>query len=190
MTNDKESEEKSLIDGDNLRNALEYGLDHLETLPLSGRIIKDMHWIAMQGEHNEKKYPGEFRKSPIWIGDEHDTLATAPFIPPSPDDMLEAFYGLEEYINAEEDVNPLVKAALIHYQFEVIHPFIDGNGRLGRLLVLLFLVDKGLLHGCTINLSGVLHIRQFFYYSGIASVEISGTYEKWIRFFLKALSEA
>lgn len=190
MTNDKELEEKTLIDRDNLRNALEYGLEHLETLPLSGRIIKDMHWIAMQGEHNEKKYPGEFRMSPIWIGDDRDTLATAPFVPPSPDDMQKAFYDLEEYINAEDDVNPLIKAALIHYQFEVIHPFIDGNGRIGRLLVLLFLVDKGLLHGCTINLSGALHIRQFFYYSGIASIEISGTYEKWLRFFLKTLAEA
>lgn len=97
---------------------------------------------------------------------------------------------MEEYINAEDDFNPLIKAALIHYQFEVIHPFIDGNGRIGRLLVLLFLVDKGLLHGCTINLSGALHIRQFFYYSGIASIEISGTYEKWLRFFLKTLAEA
>lgn len=190
MTDDKELEEKSLTDRDNLRNALEYGLDHLDALPLSGRIIKDMHWIAMQGDHNEKKYPGGFRTSPIWIGDERDTLATAPFIPPSPDDMLKAFYDLEQYINTEDDVHPLVKAALIHYQFEAIHPFIDGNGRMGRLLVLLFLVDKGLLHGCTVNLSGALHARQFFYSSGIASVEISGTYEKWVRFFLKALAAA
>lgn len=189
-TGDREWEEKMQTDRNNLRNALEYGLAHLDALPLSGRIIKDMHWMAMQGGHNAKKYPGEFRSSPIWMGDEHDTLATAPFVPPSPDDMLKAFYDLEQYINAEDGVNPLVKAALIHYQFEVIHPFIDGNGRVGRLLVLLFLVDEGLLQGCTISLSRVLHARQFFYYSGIASVEVSGTYEKWIRFFLKALAEA
>lgn len=101
----------------------------------------------MQGEHNEKKYPGEFRTSPIWMGDEHDTLKSAPFIPPAPDDMLKAFYDLEQYINADDDVHPLIKAALIHYQFEVIHPFIDGNGRVGQLLTLLFLNERGILKG-------------------------------------------
>ena len=174
-------------DRDNLLNALLYGLDHLDRLPLSGRILKDMHWIAMQGQHNEKKYPGEFRRSPIWIGDEKDTLLTAPFIPPSPDDMRQAFYDLEQYINADDNIHPLIKAALIHYQFEVIHPFIDGNGRVGRILILFFLIDRGILHGCSINLSKALHLQQFRYFTGIASVEISGTYEKWIKFFLNTL---
>lgn len=190
MTSDKVMEEKSSIDRSNLRNALEYGLEHLDTLPLSGRMLKDLHWIAMQGELGEKKYPGEFRSSPIWIGGEDDTLATAPFVPPSPDDMLTAFYDLENYIHADDRVHPLVKAALIHYQFEVIHPFLDGNGRIGRLLTGLYLVARGVLNGCTVNLSGVLHRRQFQYFTRLATVEVSGDYEKWVRFFLSALAEA
>jgi len=184
---DEDTEGRMQTDRDNLLNALLYGLDHLDRLPLSGRILKDMHWIAMQGQHNEKKYPGEFRRSPIWIGDEKDTLLTAPFIPPSPDDMRQAFYDLEQYINADDNIHPLIKAALIHYQFEVIHPFIDGNGRVGRILILFFLIDRGILHGCSINLSKALHLQQFRYFTGIASVEISGTYEKWIKFFLNTL---
>lgn len=183
-------EDKMLADRDNLLRALRYGISHLDTLPLSGRILKDMHWIAMQGEHNEKKYPGELRRSPIWIGQEEDTLSTASFVPPSPEDMQKAFYDLELYVNSDDTVDPLVKAALIHYQFEVIHPFIDGNGRVGRLLTFLYLVDRGILHGCTVNISNALHLQQFWYFTGLASVEISGTYEKWIKFFLKALATA
>ncbi len=187
---DETEKAKRDIDQQNMVRAIRYGIDSLERLPLSGRLLKDLHWVAMQGEHNEKKYPGEFRTSPIWMGDEHDTLESAPFIPPAPDDMLKAFYDLEQYINADDDVHPLIKAALIHYQFEVIHPFIDGNGRVGQLLTLLFLNERGILKGATVNLPRVFHLRQFPYFTGLASVEISGTYEKWVRFFLEALMVA
>ncbi len=190
LASNDETATKIKADQTNLLKALDYGISHLQVLPLSGRIIKDMHWLAMQGEYNEKSYPGEFRTSPVWIGTEDDTLATAPFVPPSPTDMLAAFYDLEQFINAPDHLHPLIKASLIHYQFEAIHPFIDGNGRIGRLLTLLFLVDRGILHGCTVNLSRAFHLRQFQYYSGIASVEVSGCYEKWVRFFLNALSMA
>lgn len=106
-----------------------------------------------------------------------------------PDDMEAAFYDLENYINDDSDsAHPLIRAALMHYQFEAIHPFIDGNGRIGRLLVLLFLVNSGILHGCTVNISRSLHLRQFRYNTGLASVEISGTYERWTRFFLDVLN--
>ena len=101
-----------------------------------------------------------------------------------------SFYDLEQYINADDDVHPLIKAALIHYQFEVIHPFIDGNGRVGQLLTLLFLNERGILKGASVNLPRVFHLRQFPYFTGLASVEISGTYEKWVRFFLEALMVA
>ena len=187
---DETEKKKRDIDQQNMVRAIRYGIDCLERLPLSGRLLKDLHWVAMQGEHNEKKYPGEFRTSPIWMGDEHDTLESAPFIPPAPDDMLKAFYDLEQYINADDDVHPLIKAALIHYQFEVIHPFIDGNGRVGQLLTLLFLNERGILKGAAVNLPRVFHLRQFPYFTGLASVEISGTYEKWVRFFLEALMVA
>lgn len=182
--------EKMELDKSGFTEALAYGIDSLDRMPLSGRLLKDLHWIALPGDHNIKAYPGEMRTSPIWIGAEEDSLTTAPFIPPSPSDMLTAFYDLEQYINTEDNLHPLIKAALIHYQFEVINPFVDGNGRIGRLLVLLYLIDRGILHGANVNLSGALHSQQFQYYAGIASVEISGTYEKWIHYFLDTLMTA
>jgi Fic family protein len=168
----------------NLLDAMDYGLERLQVLPLSARLLKDLHWVAMRAEHNGKKYPGEFRSSPVWIGSESDTLSTAPFVPPVGEDMTEAFTQLERYINYEERTDPLVMAALIHYQFEVIHPFIDGNGRMGRLLTLLFLIDRGVLSRYSLALSSALNLSQFRYFTGLASVEISGTYEKWVKFFL------
>lgn len=182
--------QKIQTDTDNLRRALRHGLDELDRLPLSGRLIRDLHRIALQGEHNEKKYAGAFRTSPVWIGAPWDTLATAPFIPPSPEDMLTAFYDLERYINTTEADHPLIRAALIHYQFEVIHPFVNGNGRIGRLLVLLFLVGQGILDGCTIGLSTALQLRQPQYVNGLSAVELSAAYERWVRFFLTTLNMA
>lgn len=172
-----------------LRDTMKYSLEHRRQLPLSGRLLKDLHWVMMRGEHNEKKYPGEFRTSPIWMGDESDTLTTAPFVPPVEPDMMEAFYQLENYINYEEHTDPLIMAALIHYQFEAIHPFIDGNGRMGRLLTLLFLMDRGVISQFSVPLSTKLNLRQFRYFTGLASVEISGTYERWVKFFLEILAE-
>lgn len=189
LPDDEDLDRKMKADTVNLLSALRYGLDNLDRLPLSGRLLKDMHWIAMQAEHNNKAYGGEFRRTPVWIGEEDDTLQSAPFVAPAPFDMEAAFYDLENYINDDSDsAHPLIRAALIHYQFEAIHPFIDGNGRIGRLLVLLFLVNSGILHGCTVNISRSLHLRQFRYTTGLASVEISGTYERWTHFFLDVLN--
>lgn len=181
---DNDISHKAAIDCDNLRQALRYGIAHLDSLPLSGRLLKDIHWIA------RGCYQGEMRSSPVWMGSDDDTLLSAPFVPPSPDDMLNSFYALEQFINAPSELHPLIKAALIHYQFEAIHPFIDGNGRVGRILTLLYLIDQGAISKVSVNLSGILHLRQFQYYTGFASVEISGTYEKWVRFFLEAVAMA
>lgn len=190
MAVDDDMESKVQADKENLIKAMEYALSALGSMPLSGRLLKNAHWMAMQGEHNGKKYPGEMRTSPIWIGAEDDTLNSAPFVPPSPEDMLKAFYDLEEYINADDETHPLIKAAMIHYQFEVIHPFVDGNGRVGRLMVMLFLIDRQVMHGFAVSISAAIRPKLFKYYAGIASVEVSGMYERWIRFFLQALSEA
>ncbi len=190
-TNEDHTDKRMEEDSGNLLRALYYGISQIDSLPLSGRLLKDLHWMIMQGGHNEKSYPGEFRTSPIWIGKEDDSLSTASFVPPSPEDMLPAFYDLERYINEDvKNIHPLIKAALVHYQFEVIHPFIDGNGRVGRLLTLLFLMNQDILHGCMANISHIFHMWQFPYYTGMVSVEVSGTYERWITFFLKALSLA
>lgn len=104
--------------------------------------------------------------------------------------MLNSFYALEQFINDSDTPHPLIKAALIHYQFEAIHPFIDGNGRVGRILTLLYLIDQGVISKVPVNLSGILHLRQFQYYTGFASVEVSGAYEKWARFFIEAVAMA
>lgn len=119
---DNDISRKAAIDCENLRQALRYGIAHLGSLPLSGRLLKDIHWIAMQGEHNRRCYPGEMRSSPVWMGSDGDTLLSAPFVPPSPDDMLNSFYALEQFINDSDTPHPLIKAALIHYQFEAIPP--------------------------------------------------------------------
>ncbi len=170
-----------------LRDAMRYALERMRYLPLSGRLLKELHGVMMRGRHNEKKYPGEFRRSPIWIGAEGDTLSTAAYVPPTADDMHEAFTMLEKYINYEDHTHPLIMAALIHYQFEAIHPFIDGNGRMGRLLALLFLIERGVLRGYSLPLSHGLNRNPFKYYTRLAAVEVSGAYERWVKYFLQAL---
>lgn len=184
----QERDERMLMDEKLLCEATAFGVERLHVLPLSGRLFKDIHYVMMQGEHNEKKYPGEFRHSPTWIGDVGDTLFTAPFVTPTGDDFLTAFADLENYINEEDNLDVLIKAALIHYQFEMLHPFIDGNGRLGRLITQLFLIDRGVLEAPLLRQSVFLNRHQFEYFTGLASVEYSGRYEKWIKLYVKALS--
>ncbi|MBP7768062.1 MAG: Fic family protein [Prevotella sp.] len=187
LDTDPEADKKA-HDEQNLLRAMQYGKEALDSLPLSGRLLKDLHYLVMQGEHNDKRYPGEFRTSPVWIGAEEDSLATAPFVPPVDDDMERAFAQLELFIHYDDRYHPLIKAALIHLQFEMIHPFIDGNGRVGRLLTQLYLIEQGFAHDY-LPLSDTLFINQFRYLTGLASVEVSGTYEKWVKFFLKTLAQ-
>lgn len=187
MGGDDPEKQKRIFDETSLKRAIEFAAEHMEQLPISSRLLKDVHWVMMQGEHNEKKYPGEIRTSPIWLGTKEDTLTTAPFVPPVYEDMDLAITDLEKYIHYEEQTDPLIMAALIHYQFEVIHPFIDGNGRMGRLLTMLFLQERGSIQQSALRLSENLLKNSFRYFTGIASVEVSGTYEKWVKFFLKQL---
>ena len=188
-TDDKEDKEdkKRKLDEQNLLQATRFAVERMQKLPISSRLLKDVHWVMMQGEHNEKKYPGEMRTSPIWLGTKEDTLATAPFIPPVYEDMAQAIADLENYIHYEEQTDALIMAALIHYQFEMIHPFIDGNGRIGRLLTLLFLMDRSVIQQPVLSLSKNLMSSSFKYFTGIASVEVYGAYEKWVKYFLKQL---
>ena len=185
-TDDKEDQKRKL-DEQNLLQATRFAVERMQELPISSRLLKDVHWVMMQGEHNEKKYPGEMRTSPIWLGTKDDTLATAPFIPPVYEDMEKSIADLENYIHYEEQTDALIMAALIHYQFEMIHPFIDGNGRIGRLLTLLFLMDRGVIQQPVLSLSKKLMSSSFKYFTGIASVEVYGAYEKWVKYFLQQL---
>lgn len=144
----------------------------------------------MQDVRGGDKYPGEFRRSQNWIGPAGSTLKDARYIPPHPEDMLEAMSDLEKFINSEKGLDPLIKIALIHYQFETIHPFLDGNGRVGRLLIALYLIEKKLLSHETLYISNFLKRNRVEYYDRLTEVRVKGNYEQWINFFLLALSES
>ena len=135
------------------------------------------------------KTPGEFRRSQNWIGGIGSTLKNARFIPPNPQDMEECMSDLEKFMNREDEMDPLIKAALLHYQFETIHPFLDGNGRVGRLLITLFLMEKQMLSSPVLYLSCYLKSNRIEYYDRISEIRRTGNYEQWIKFFLRGVAE-
>lgn len=137
----------------NYVKATQFALKRLESLPLCCRLIREVHKILMEGVRGQEKTPGEFRHSQNWIGPSNCSLKDARYIPPNVEDMKEALNNLKKYINENDYYDPLISAALIHYQFETIHPFLDGNGRIGRLLILLYLIEKGLLKKPVIYIS-------------------------------------
>lgn len=159
-------------------------------LPICHRLIKGIHGVLMAGARGQDKHPGEFRTTQNLIGRPGATLKTAYYIPPNPQDMLEAMNALEGYINAEDDTNVLIRAALIHYQFETIHPFLDGNGRVGRMLIMLFLMSRNILTTPALYISYFLKKNQREYYDLLGEVREHGLYEKWIKFFLQAINES
>lgn len=174
----------------NYINAANFAVKLLEKLPLCNRLIRMVHGILMTGVRGKDKSPGEFRRSQNWIGGYGSTLQNANYIPPNPQDMIQAMSDLEKYINANDDTNILIRAALIHYQFETIHPFLDGNGRIGRLLIMLFLIDKKILSSQSLYISFFLKKYQSEYYEKLSEVRIKGNYEQWVKFFLKAIDES
>ena len=145
----------------------------------------------MKGVRGQEKSPGEFRYSQNWIGGQGSTIRNARYIPPNPGDMQTAMSDLEKYMNSDDSLDPLIQAALIHYQFETIHPFLDGNGRVGRLLLItLFLMEKHLLSRPVLYVSYFLKINRIEYYDRMTQVRVSGDYEQWVIFFLEALSNS
>ena len=173
----------------NYINAANYAIQRLQTLPLCNRLLRETHERLMEGVRGQEKNPGEFRRSQNWIGPSGSTLKNARYIPPNVDDMTAAMSDLEKYLNENEEYDPLVRAALIHYQFETIHPFLDGNGRIGRLLILLYLMQQGLLDHPVLYVSYFLKKNQIEYYDRISEVRRSGNYEQWVRFFLKQFTQ-
>ena len=173
----------------NYIKATEYAVNRLNTLPLCNRLIKETHAVLMRDVRGQEKNPGEFRISQNWIGGQGSTLKTARYIPPNPDDMAAAMSDLEKYINEEDAMDPLICAALIHYQFETIHPFLDGNGRIGRLLITLFLMERKILIAPTLYISYFLKKNRIEYYDRMTEVRSKGNYEQWIQFFLQAVYE-
>jgi len=144
----------------------------------------------MQNVRGGEKSPGEFRHSQNWIGPAGSTLKDAKYVPPNCEDMIEAMSELEKYINSEDELDPLIKIALIHYQFETIHPFLDGNGRIGRLLIAIFLIEKKLLSHETLYLSYFFKRNRIEYYDRLTEVRTKGNLEQWIKFFLLAIYES
>lgn len=174
----------------NYVKATQYALKRLERLPLCCRLIREIHEVLMENVRGQDKTPGEFRHSQNWIGSANCSLKDARYIPPNVEDMQTAMSDLEKYINENVDYDPLIRAALIHYQFETIHPFLDGNGRIGRLLILLYLMEQRLIEKPVIYISYFLKKNQIEYYDRISEVRRTGNFEQWIRFFLEAVSKA
>lgn len=181
---------RNVADVVNYIKATEYAIRRLHELPLCNRLLKETHAILMEGVRGQEKNPGEFRCSQNWIGGKGSTLRNAKYIPPSSDDMTEAMSDLEKYINADDRLDGLIRAALIHYQFETIHPFLDGNGRIGRLLITLFLMEKKILTTPALYISYFLKKNRVEYYDRMTEVRSKGNYEQWVKFFLQALAES
>ncbi len=172
----------------NYVKALEYGLDRLQNLPLSLRLIREIHGKLMAGVRGEHQTPGEFRRSPNWIGPAGSNLNTAPFVPPAVEEMKIALAAFEKYLHAESTLPPLIRLGLIHYQFEAIHPFLDGNGRIGRLLIVLLLVIWQLLPAPLLYLSAYLEAHRQSYYELLLAVSQRGAWETWLIFFLQGIT--
>lgn len=173
----------------NYVRALEYGLHRLETLPLSLRLLREMHSRLMEGIHGEAAQPGEFRHTQNWIGRPGCTLAEATFVPPPPTEMLTALNAFEHYLHSGDAYPPLLRLVFIHYQFEAIHPFIDGNGRIGRLLLTLLLVKRNLLPTPLLYLSAYFEHHREAYYAHLLAVSQRGAWRDWALFCLRGMSE-
>jgi len=173
----------------NYIKATNYAFKKLEELPLCMRLIKDTHSILLSGVRGDEKSPGEFRKSQNWIGYAGCTLNTASFVPPAPGEMEKSLSDLEKYIHEDSFIPNLIKIALIHYQFETIHPFLDGNGRMGRLLIVLFLKERGLIEYPVLYLSYFFKKNRNRYYELLNNVRIKGGFEEWIKFFIEGICE-
>lgn len=171
----------------NYIKAAKYAIKRLETLPLCNKLLLETHKILLSGVRGKEKNPGEFRKSQNWIGGAGSTIKTARYIPPDILSMKESLSDLEKYINAEADLDDLIRIALIHYQFESIHPFLDGNGRIGRLLIVLYLLEKKVIKTPSLYLSFYLKEHRIEYYDRMSAIRETGDYEQWIKFFLEGI---
>ena len=171
----------------NYVRAMHHGLGRLSELPLSLRLIREIHGELMQGVRGQERSPGDFRRSQNWIGPGGSTLASAAFVPPPPDDMREALANLESFLH-DETLPPLVHAAIAHAQFETIHPFLDGNGRVGRLLITFLLCHRGVLNKPLLYLSHYLKQHRAEYYDRLQAIRLDGRWEEWVGFFLRGIA--
>lgn len=185
-----ESEEQKVPDVLEVRNyvkAMEYGLKRLKDLPISGRLIREIHGVLMEGVRGDNLTPGEFRRSQNWIGPPGCLLNEATYVPPPVEEMHQALSDWEKYLHSNPEEPPLIQCTLMHYQFEAIHPFLDGNGRIGRLLITFFLCERGYLTQPLLYLSAFFERFRDEYYSRLLDVSKKGGWRKWIEFFLRGM---
>ena len=173
----------------NYVEALEYGLARLSELPLSLRFVRELHERLMQGVRGAHMTPGEFRRSQNWIGPPGCTLADATYVPPPVDEMNRALGDWELFLHDRTSLPDLVQCALVHEQFEAIHPFLDGNGRVGRLLITLFLSERGRLTQPLLYLSAYIEAHRSDYYDALLRVRTAGDWEGWLLFFLRGVQQ-
>jgi Fic family protein len=171
----------------NYVRAMESGLLRLSTLPVSTRLIREMHELILAGVRGRDRQPGELRTTQNWIGVPGATIETATFVPPPPEEVGRLLDDLELFVHEKPRAPPLIQAALLHYQFETIHPFLDGNGRLGRLLVVFFLVVRDRLPEPLLYLSPYFEARRQRYYDALQGVRERGDFDRWLGFFLDAV---
>jgi Fic family protein len=170
--------------------AMETGLSKMRELPISTRLIKELHALLLRNVRGgaSTKTPGEYRRSQNWIGPQGCTVKDATFVPPPHDEIANAIGEWERYLNADSKEPPLVKTALLHYQFETIHPFLDGNGRMGRLLITLYLCSTGCLSQPLLYLSGFFDETRDEYYRLLMNVSKKGAWREWVDYFLRGVS--
>jgi Fic family protein len=195
---EKPAEGKRLHDTEEIVNyvrALNFGIGRLAELPLSLRLIREIHVELLKGVRGDGKAPGEFRRTQNWIGPQGATLPNATFVPPPVPDMHAALDNLEKFLHERREradrvhYPVIVECALIHAQFETIHPFLDGNGRLGRLLIALLLHERGVLAHPLLYISLYLRANRLEYYDRLTAIRRNGDWEGWIRFFLKGVTQ-
>ena len=167
--------------------ALEFGVERLRTLPLSLRLVRELHERLLRGVRGDLATPGEFRRSQNWIGAAGCTLEKSAYVPPPPDELMECLGALERFLH-DEALPPLVHAALAHSQFEAIHPFLDGNGRVGRLLITLLLIERNLLPAPLLYLSAYFEATRPEYYARLLAVTERGEWEAWLSYFLAGVA--
>lgn len=173
----------------NYVRAMNYGLDRLADLPLSLRLIREIHAELLRDGRGAEKQPGEFRTSQNWIGAGSVSLLHATFVPPPPDAMRDALDNLERFLHEAPEVPALIQCGLVHAQFETIHPFLDGNGRVGRMLITFLLCQGAILRRPLLYLSHFLKRHRAEYYDRLMAVRLDGDWEGWLRFFLRGVRE-
>ena len=171
----------------NYQRALYRGIELLGNLPVSGRLILEVHEVLLSGVRGQEKLPGEFRRTPVWIGSTTDSPDTAAFVPPLPELVGGALADWEKFVNETDDLPTLVVCALMHYQFETIHPFLDGNGRVGRLLIMLLLIERKVLDLPLLYISAYMEQNRREYYDRLQAVRERGEIQEWLQFFFTAV---